>query len=126
MLCVIADHIQTTTLLRTFRTKGGHDYMTSVLNGAHNLLYIPHSLRILREEVEYGSVVPNVKIVLGQSGLRNIRAVPVNLVGFFTNAISSHINRMLRYIENTDVTISFGEQIINVRLLKKIRLRVGD
>ena len=100
--------------------------MTSVLNGAHTLLYIPHSLSILREEVEYGSVMPVVKIVLRQSGLRNIRAVPVNLVGFFTNAISSHLNRMLRYIENTDVTISFGEQIINVRLLKKIRLRVGD
>ena len=126
MLCVIADYIQPTTLLRTFRTKGGHDYMTSVLNGAHTLLYIPHSLSILREEVEYGSVMPVVKIVLRQSGLRNIRAVPVNLVGFFTNAISSHLNRMLRYIENTDVTISFGEQIINVRLLKKIRLRVGD
>ena len=126
MLCVIANHIQTTTLLRTFRTKGGHDYMTSVLNGAHNLLYIPHSLSILREEVEYSSVMPNVKIVLGQSGLRNIRAVPVNLVGYFTNAISSHIDGMLRYIENTDIPIAFGKQIINVRLLKKIRLRVGD
>lgn len=93
--------------------------MTSVLNGAHNLLYIPHSLSILRQEVEDSSVMPNVKIVLGQSSLRNIRAVPVNLVGFFTNAISSHINCMLRYIENTDVSIAFGKQIINVRLLKK-------
>jgi hypothetical protein len=87
--------------------------MTSVLNGAHNLLYIPHSLSILREEVEYSSVMPNVKIVLGQSGLRNIRAVSMNLVGIFTNAISSHIDGMLRYIENTNISISFGEQVID-------------
>ncbi len=109
---VTAD-IKVGTLQRPGGAEGGDDDMAAGTHGAQHLVHIAAAICLLRQKMEHGTVVPNIKGGLGQVHRGDIADAPIHLRG--TRAQSRPRNRQRRSgdIQHREVVVTGAQQVID-------------
>jgi hypothetical protein len=110
---IVAHHIKAAALLRPFRTKRRDNHISTRLHGPGNLSDVGGSILGSGEKVKNGTVMPQVVILFGQLRTRNVPDQPGYPAPFFARSRSGHVDRGSGYIQDTDIPITFGEQIVD-------------
>jgi hypothetical protein len=76
--CVVANDLQSAALLRAIQAEGPDDDVTAKPDRVGDLMHICGSVICVRQEVEHGSVMPNIVARGFQLDSRDVAGNPMN------------------------------------------------
>lgn len=110
---VIAHDIETAEFERPFGSERGDDDVPARFYRQQYLPDIRRSLLGLGEELEHGTIMPNIVTILGQVGLSNVGSQPCNLVCLLTQPFFCSFDGGSRNVQHGDITKPIRQQVIH-------------
>src|SRR5678815_1435982 len=111
----VSDNFQPTTTLRPVNTKCCHDDVPTRFYRVLHSFNIARPVFGKREKVKHRAVMPDIIKTVWQLDLGDVSYQPGNFRGESPKPLLCNLKRSRRYIQNRDILISVGKQIIYQR-----------
>jgi len=112
-LGVIAHHIESAAAIRPIRSKGCDDHVPTRSDRMSNGMYIALAIINSCQEVEDGTIMPDIIGLMRQVCSRNVGLDPVHINGASTEPLAGQLKRGCRNIQDSDVLEPGRNQVIH-------------
>ena len=112
---VVAFDGETAALRRSIGCKRPDDHVAAWTDCDMQLRSVARPVARLRQEMKYGSIVPNRDLTVAKSMLQDVRLERSNTISSITQARSKRVERRTAHVEDRDVRVPRGQKRVGKR-----------